>query len=306
MKRDRELIQRLQIEKEMQKLVKRNVRIDNPRFVRECLEEVSIFHLEGFGIQWMETSMRYYKHELPFEDLWSVYQSDREFKNFLFDYLAEIEVQLRNVIGQTLCMQYGEMGYLDSENFKNREFHKNFIDDVNNEIRRANEPFVHFYTKRYEHVPVYIAIEAVTIGTLSKLYSNMKRQDQKIISKYFGIKSERVLISYLYTLTKIRNTCAHHGRLYNRRFSTACAVAHHDEQILKKINPEYRINPYRVFSAILAMMHLLSKESAYEVIEHTENMFKKNKNYELRYLGYPYQWKEFLENVVEAVAAQAE
>ena len=57
----------------------------------------------------------------------------------------------------------------------------------------------------------------MTLGQFSHWLSNLKSKALKSrIAKPYGL-DEEVLCSFLHHLTVIRNICAHHGRLWNRR-----------------------------------------------------------------------------------------
>ena len=69
-----------------------------------------------------------------------------------------------------------------------------------------------------------MAAEIVSLGQLSKLISNLKqRGDRKAIAAPFGL-DERGAVSFTRHMSSVRNICAHHGRLWNRRLTVTMAV----------------------------------------------------------------------------------
>lgn len=263
-----------------------------------CLNLVSPFHLEGFSIQWMDPAQKHFRKGTRFEDIFAVYRADRDLKDFLFDSLSEIEVQMRVVIGFVLQKRYGDFGYLKEENFRNEEFFTNFIHDVHNEWHRANEPYVAHYRDRYEDgCPIYMAVEIITFGSLSKLFSNMKRQDQKAVAAFYGIKSETVLASYFRALTTIRNTCAHHGRMMNRVFEDGCAILKSDQALVEQLDPGFRIHSDRLFAAIVAICHLLPKIRQDQLLENFTELFQTYSQYDPYFLNFPPHWREMLDQI---------
>lgn len=283
------------IEKQITDFKNKNIYFEDFDFAREKLLQASVAHLQGFGLQWMDKTKRRFNEGTTFEMLWSVYQTDRILKDFLFDYLSEIEVQFRSIIGGVLSEAQGPFGYKDFKNFRNDEYHENFIEDARNELKRENEPFVHYYNQKFqdEH-PIYLLVEVVSFGTLSKLYSNMLRKDQKEVAKYYGIKSEQVLASFFYAFTKLRNTCAHHGRLYNRTFSPSCAILKEDLTRMKSLDPEFSIDPNYLFAIILAMCHVMNEEQKGKLIHQLKETLVQNDIYELALIGFPIEWEAML------------
>lgn len=60
-----------------------------------------------------------------------------------------------------------------------------------------------------------MATELISFGSLSQMYANLRAKLRKRIAQRFN-QPAPVFLSWLHTLTAIRNTCAHHSRLWNR------------------------------------------------------------------------------------------
>src|SRR5699024_1134908 len=64
--------------------------------------------------------------------------------------------------------------------------------------------------------PIWMATELMSVGLLSKWYSNIKEDSlRKAISKEVGLQPS-VLSSFLRLFTILRNGAAHHLRIWNR------------------------------------------------------------------------------------------
>lgn len=265
-------------------------------YARKVFQRVSPFHLENFGLTWKKADGTY-REGTTLEMLVDSYLADRRIKNFLFDYLSDYEVQLRHVLGTVLLESFGEYGYLDSGHFRQDEYHKNFINDLENELTRANEPFVRRFCPeegKTREVPVYVAMEVITLGTLTKIFNNMRRPEQKRVSAFYGVLSENVLYSFFTCLSKLRNTCAHHGRLSNRRFSEGCAVLKEDKCVMEKLAPTYQPDAFRFFAMMLALMHLMDAQSNREIIVHFQRTFTLHPHFSPRFLDFPEAWEAIL------------
>jgi len=94
------------------------------------------------------------------------------------------------------------------------------------EINRSNDTFVNHYRRKYSDPdlpPIWMAAEIISFGQLSMWFDNLKlRQDRQAISKPFGL-DEKALGSFAHHMSYIRNICAHHGRLWNKRFTVTMA-----------------------------------------------------------------------------------
>lgn len=265
-------------------------------YAKKVFQRISPFHLENFGLTWKKADGTY-QDGTTFEMLVDSYLADRRIKNFLFDYLSDYEVQLRHVIGTVLLESFGAYGYLDSGHFRQDDYHKNFINDLENELTRANEPFVrHFCPEegKTRDVPVYVAMEVITLGTLTKIFKNMRRPEQKRVSAFYGVASEIVLYSFFSCLAKLRNTCAHHGRLSNRRFTDGCAVLKADRRTMERVAPVFHPDPFRFFVMLLALMHVMDAQSNREIIVHFRRTFAIHPYFLPRFLDFPEQWETIL------------
>lgn len=64
-------------------------------------------------------------------------------------------------------------------------------------------------------MPVWAAVELLDWGALTYLYGYAPQGVQDAIADVCGLRSPQ-LRSWLRALNVVRNTCAHHGRLFNR------------------------------------------------------------------------------------------
>lgn len=61
--------------------------------------------------------------------------------------------------------------------------------------------------------PSWLMVDALTVGQLTSAYRNLKRRaDRTAIARGIGLTAP-VLESWMQTYVRVRNVCAHHGRL---------------------------------------------------------------------------------------------
>lgn len=87
---------------------------------------------------------------------------------------------------------------------------------------------------KYGKLPVWAAVECMSLGTLSMLYGNLdpdtgtsdsSRGVQAEVAEAFGTKPY-YLRSWMHHLTTVRNIAAHHDRFYNRVMTIRPARGH--------------------------------------------------------------------------------
>ncbi|MCH5349849.1 MAG: Abi family protein [Oscillospiraceae bacterium] len=165
-----------------------------------------------------------------FNEIYALYMADRELRNLFLRYILEIENNIKSVIAHKFSEQYGYDNYLTVKNFdifpkpKERKTNAQKIGEVSeliahlqHEIARQlskNNSMVSHYMLEYGYVPMWVLVNTLTLGTISKFYSVMKQKDQNNVGKQFGLKSDE-LQSILFVLSVYRNACAHDERLYN-------------------------------------------------------------------------------------------
>ncbi|MDH5723215.1 MAG: Abi family protein, partial [Alphaproteobacteria bacterium] len=91
-----------------------------------------------------------------------------------------------------------------------------WLDDYNKLLKQANrKSFVSHNIRIYGELPIWVAIEIFTFGTMSKLYSGLQIKDKIKIESQFGLNNGTEFQTWLRGLNFIRNTAAHHSRLWN-------------------------------------------------------------------------------------------
>ena len=158
------------------------------------------------------------------------YELDRQLRILLLDLVEIIEVQLRATIVHAL-EGYGTFALYTNDIFLtsfisldrecNASAYTLFLNILDAEIQRSNDVFIKHYKEKYNnfpHIPVWMAVEVMSFGTLSKLFSGLKRPIQRQISGVWGIDSKH-FGSWIHCLTVLRNACAHQERLMQRKFN---------------------------------------------------------------------------------------
>lgn len=96
---------------------------------------------------------------------------------------------------------------------------------IERELQRSREDFIREHRLNYDEPafpPAWKTLEIVSLGTLSKLYYNFKdKKAKKRIARRFNLPQHEVLESWMRSLTVLRNCCAHHSRLWNRRLANS-------------------------------------------------------------------------------------
>lgn len=125
-----------------------------------------------------------FKEDVTLNDIYEIYCFDKKLRNLLVGVLESIEIEFRTHFAYYFSHKYGAMGYLDSINFVNSRYHAKFIQELETEVyRNREELFIKHHKIKYDgQVPLWAAVEIMSFGMLSKLYSNLKIDDKKAIA----------------------------------------------------------------------------------------------------------------------------
>jgi abortive infection bacteriophage resistance protein len=218
------------------------------------LGQVNYYRFSAYCLPF-EISRHELKKGVTFEEVRELYEFDRRLRFLIDEALELIEIAIRSAVAYHLSHKYGPFVHEDSSKFYTGFNHAIWISKVHDETERSTETFITHYRNKYDGfpaIPIWMVVETMSFGGLSKLIHNLLRADQIEISKKFRLHSA-VLTSWLHTFTYIRNICAHHSRLWNRELAIT--------MILPRAKFWDEVHPKRVISVVLAINYLISQLS---------------------------------------------
>ena len=114
----------------------------------------------------------------------------------------------------------------------------------------------------YHNVPLWVLINTLTHGQISKLYTLLPSQIRSSISENFPHVKEKTLEQYLKILTLFRKVCVHNERLYSFRTQIDFRDTKlHDKHGIPKKGIQYVYGKRDLFGVVIAFRYLLPKES---------------------------------------------
>ena len=122
-----------------------------------------------------------------------------------------------------LSHAHGAFWYKDPALFVNTTRLNSTIDTITKEFDRSREDFIVSFKNTYSDPlpPSWMVFEIASFGVLSNLYDNLRPgQAKREIAQYFGL-DDRTFSSWIHSIVYIRNVCAHHSRLWNKKLSIA-------------------------------------------------------------------------------------
>lgn len=159
-----------------------------------------------------------------FEDAVALYVFDKRLRLLMSDAIERIEVALRVDIAHTLGARdlwaHRDPRFLDPKRAvaanKAGTKHGEWLMRADDAEARSRAEWVREFKRTYSsQLPVVMAVETWEFGTLSHLVEILHPSDRVAISRKYAIPRPEMLASWMRSVSGVRNTCAHHGRLWN-------------------------------------------------------------------------------------------
>lgn len=269
-------------------LKNKGLQIEEEHQAIEILNRINYYRLSAYTLTYKVDKK--FLEGVSFDDVYNLYEFDKRLRNMIMGVLETIEVAFRIHIAYLIAHKYGATGYMDVANFINGRIHEELMQKISFEIDRSNEVFVEHYKSKYNGVfPVWVAIEVVSFGLLSKIYSNLKNEDKsEIATSYYKIPYKYIR-SWLHTLSTLRNICAHYGRIYNRQLTI--------KPMLYKRDVKKGIENDKMFAAIFIMGKLIKDKAEWRTfVTNLKALVEEYDKVDIRLMGFPDDWEQLLRN----------
>ena len=195
----------------------------------------------------------------------ALYEFDVELREIMLDALLKVEVKIRSAVACEFCAAYGESQskYLDARCYAASKGAKrvlpkllNMLDYIAN--KDTSHEYLAYYRRAYKNVPLWVAVNAMTFGRISKMLTALRDNEKARIAKRFGVGNPKELSSFIRVLALYGNVCAHGERLFSHRCHVGIPdTALHAKIDIEKIGPDYACGKVDAFSAVIALRYLL-------------------------------------------------
>ena len=198
-----------------------------------------------------------------------LYAFDRSLRLLIMDAIGQVEVSIRTQWAYHLSLAYGAHAYLEPGYFRSPEAYQRSMGSLQEEMARSQETFISHYQRTYAEPrlpPIWAACEVMSLGQLSRWVSNLKfRRDRQRIAETYDL-DEQVLCSFLHHLTHVRNLCAHHSRLWNRRFTITMRLpSARPFQVLGWFNPSAERQIHNTLVMLGVLLRVIDPEGAWAI-----------------------------------------
>jgi abortive infection bacteriophage resistance protein len=205
-------------------LIDRGMVIDDQPQALQWLEHVNYYRLTPYWLPYRTTDKggeHKFREHTTFSEVIQHYEFDRRLRALVFNSIERVEISLRRTLSSTLTLKYGAFAHLDKELISDPKKWRYTLKALGDAYVNSNEVFAVHHREKYPHLklpPLWVAVELTTFGMLRNMYQNLRsRADRQAVALHYEI-DESIFISLLKHLESVRNTCAHHARVWNRKF----------------------------------------------------------------------------------------
>lgn len=112
----------------------------------------------------------------------------------MLDALLKVEVKIRLAVAYEFCAAYGEFQskYLDARCYAASKGAKRVLLKLLNMLgyianKDASHGYLAYYRRAYKNVPLWVAVNVMTFGRISKMLTVIRDNEKAEIAKRFGV-----------------------------------------------------------------------------------------------------------------------
>lgn len=216
-------------------------------FIKDKIRTIGYFRLSGyFGP--LQSEKDKFKEGVTFHDILRLYEFDKLLRHLTYKALKQIEIQLRTLLTDICSLSHdSSFWYTMPELFDDKKtkitiknceivdgklveqekqievsMYNLLIKEISESVNRLeHSEFMKKFRQEYDSdspIPSWMIMESISFGKLSRLYALLKSSEEKRrIASFFNVVNYEYLESWLHAFVVLRNTCAHHSRLWNKK-----------------------------------------------------------------------------------------
>ena len=255
----------------------RGMTCSDPDLMERWLLTVGYYRLSAYWLPYETkpengaTRSKQFVSGTRFEEIIEIYVFDRKLRLLVTEAIERIEISVRSRWTNRLSLECGAHAHLAPENYSKGYEHARMVAALGGRAEQSAEVFVEHYREKYTRPympPLWAVTELMTFGELSKWVSATR--DPKIksaIARDLGLPTSETLEGTLQLLAYIRNICAHHSRLWNRRTVKRLPIIKRyakDLVLCRLTTPQgpQQSTENQIYNALVVIINLLKHQSA--------------------------------------------
>lgn len=313
-----ESVRLLSIDDRVADLRARGLTISDEEQARQVLERIGQYRLKQYWYPFFEqqqSERRVFEPGHTFEEIFELYQMDRELRWLLIRPLETLELNLRSSIATTLQRNSQTFGTYDSTFLRNHKgkrrgetihaaaikhkanykFLETYERQAYPEIAKMDDASKNVFVRERVQYPIWLIVEAITFTDLSVLFDGIvDKSIRQEITARFPLWDEYAMRTFVKRASVLRNSVAHHGRVWNKSLAFPSRLPYFmsDYYPLKTDLREYEAAS--LFDVLTMFLDLTPNlEGDYWWNNDVHEFVNRQPNWILREMGFPSNWRDF-------------
>lgn len=300
------------LDEQLEILRSKGLIIKNEKYAKEVLLRENYFFLNGYRHLFMRSnSNKTYIKDTTFEELYSLFLFDRQFRNIIFKNILIIENNIKSILSYEMSLKYGyrEKEYLHPKNFTANPEKTRQVNDIIKKMKRqiklnaTRHSATMHYVNNYGYIPLWVLVKVLSFGIIGELYSVLKKDDQITISDMYDLDPQ-TFSNYLVMLSNYRNLCAHEDIVFENKTQRQIEdTKYHRLLNIDITNEEYVYGKDDIFALLIIIKQMLNEEEFKNIVmEIQHNLTNLSYNVKsipmdkiLDRMGFPKNWEKIME-----------
>ena len=290
----------------VKELIDKGLIIDNKDRVTRYLSNIGYYRLSNYAAYFQTNKI--FNKNITFDNILNLYIFDRKLRILLLEAIERLEIAMRANVADILSLEHNDLYFYSNQDIFTNEVHQQrfmdkVVDSLNNIDNSNNAKYQQQFSykgNRYKLPPSWELFHLMTFKQLSVFVAHLKNRNVKLVANKFNVRSSKVFVSWLHSMSDLRNICAHHSRVWNRLFGTQPMIPQLDMHLIAKIPDEITINekgikikPHRkLYFQIVVLWFFLKQTSPHSSWVNRLKELILEYGIDAREMGFPNDWQE--------------
>ncbi len=270
--------------------------------MRRWLETVGYYRLSAYWLPWEnapsdgKTRAKTFPRNTKFDDIIDIYVFDRKLRLMMMEGIDRFEIAVRSRWTNRFALAHGCHAYMDSTNFRDGFQHARMYAQIAQTAEKSSEVFIEHYRKKYTQPfspPLWAMTELMTLGEISMWVKETRDNNLKdALARDLGLPNKETLEGSLQLLSYVRNICAHHGRLWNRKTVKRApnVKAFRDDMDIHRSGSQHQPNN-SIYNVLVVLSHTLRHQSPDTTFpDRVRDFVRARPIWQQQAMGFPADW----------------
>ena len=182
------------VEEQIDLLKNRNISFNDEEKAKKILLNNNYYNIiNGYKDLFLDSNQIIYKMGTKFEEIYALYEFDRQLRNIFLEFIFKFENSLRSLVAYHFSQIHGNDNYLKLDNFetyknvnttiekkqKQIKHIQNLIGSINKNItNNIDNKYINHYMTKYGFVPLWVLVNILSFGEICNFYRLMNQNER--------------------------------------------------------------------------------------------------------------------------------